>query len=430
MNIHSNYITEVFMQITYKTRLIAFTGLLAGTVMVAGCGKKTAPPPPPSPPEVGVVVIQPQRVALTTELPGRTSPHLVAEVRPQVGGIIKKRLFVEGSDVKAGQVLYQIDPAPYQAAFDSARAAEARAEANLGTLRLKEERYRDLVKIKAVSQQDYDDAHAALKQAEAELASAKAAVETARINLAYTKVTAPISGRIGRSTVTDGALVTASQPTALATVQALDSMYVDVTQSAAELLKLKQNVASGVMKKSGSVQAKLLLEDGSPYPLPGTLKFSEVTVEQSTGSVTLRAVFPNPHTTLLPGMFVRAVVEEGVNESGILVPQRGVTRNPKGEAVTMVVGAGEKAEVRPITVVRTVGENWLVSEGLKAGDRVILEGLQKARPGTPVKAVPFGSKPGAQPQPGAQPAAQQGTQPAASPQPQQPAASAPSAGKK
>jgi membrane fusion protein, multidrug efflux system len=292
-------------------------------------------------------------------------------------------------------VLYQIDPATYQAAFASAKAAEARAEANLGAVRLKEERYRDLVKIKAVSQQDYDDAHAALKQCEADLAATRAAVEAARINLAYTRVTAPISGRIGRSNVTDGALVTASQPTALATIQQLDSMYVDVTQSTAELLRLKQNLANGVMKKSGSAQAKLLMEDGSPYPLPGTLKFSEVTVDQSTGSVTLRAVFPNPRQALLPGMFVRAVLEEGINENAILVPQRGVTRNPKGEAVVMTVGAGEKAEPRPVKVVRTVGDSWLVSDGLKAGDRVILEGLQKARPGNPVKAVPFGSAPAA-----------------------------------
>jgi len=253
------------------------------------------------------------------------------------------------------------------------------------------------VKINAVSQQDYDDAHAALKQAEADVASTRAAVETARINLAYTRVTAPISGRIGRSTVTDGALVTASQPTALATIQQLDSMYVDVTQSTAELLRLKQNLANGVMQKSASARVKLLMEDGSPYPLTGTLKFSEVTVDQSTGSVILRAVFPNPKQALLPGMFVRAILEEGVNENAILIPQRGVSRNPKGDAMVMAVGAGEKVEPRTIKVVRTVGDNWLVSEGLKAGDRVILEGIQKARPGTTVKAVPFGAKPGAAP---------------------------------
>jgi membrane fusion protein (multidrug efflux system) len=324
-----------------------------------------------------------------------------------VGGIIQKRLFTEGSDVKAGQVLYQIDPATYQAAFASAKAAMARAEATLGTVRLKAERYQDLVKIKAVSQQDNDDVQAALKQAEADVAATKAAVETARINLAYTRVTAPISGRIGRSTVTEGALVTASQQAALATIQQLGSMYVDVTQSSAELLRMKQNLAKGLLKTDGATQArvKLLLEDGSAYPLSGTLKFSEVTVDQSTGSVTLRAIFPNPKQTLLPGMFVRAVVEEGISEQAILVPQRGVTRNPKGEAVVMVVGAEEKVEPRPIKVARTVGDSWLVSEGLKPGDRVILEGLQKARPGTQVKAVPFGSAPAAgAPQQAAQPA--------------------------
>lgn len=386
------------MQTTFRTTSLASIGILVASLLLSGCGKKQAPAgPPPGPPEVGVLTVQPQRVALTTELSGRTSPQQIAEVRPQVGGIVQKRLFTEGSDVKAGQALYQIDPATYQAAFASARASEARAEANLIPARLKEGRYKDLVKIKAVSQQDYDDAYAQLKQAEADVASTKAALETARINLAYTKITAPISGRIGRSTITDGALVTASQPTALATIQQLGSMYVDVTQSSSDLLKLKQNLANGVLKKSDSTRVKLLMEDGSTYPLTGTLKFSEVTVDQSTGSVTLRAVFPNPKQVLLPGMFVRAILEEGVNENAILIPQRGVTRNPKGEALVMTVGAEEKVEPRPIKVVRTVGDSWLVSDGLKAGDRVILEGLQKARPGTQVKAVPFGSAPAAAP---------------------------------
>jgi membrane fusion protein (multidrug efflux system) len=384
----------------YEIKLLGIAGLLIASMATAGCGKKTAAVPPPSgPPEVGVIVIAPQRVSLTTELPGRTSPQLIAEVRPQVSGIIQKRVFTEGSDVKAGQLLYQIDPALYQATFDSARAAQQRAEANLSTVRLKEERYRDLVKIKAVSQQDYDDAQAAFKQAEADVSATRATVETARINLAYTRVTAPISGRIGRSTVTDGALVTAGQPSVLATIQQLGAMYVDVTQSSADLLRLKQNLASGLVKNGSSTQArvKLVLEDGSAYPLPGTLKFSEVTVDQSTGSITLRAIFPNPKQTLLPGMFVRTIVEQGTTENAILVPQRGVTRNPKGEATVMVVGGEEKAEQRVIKVNRTVDDNWLVSDGLKAGDRVILEGLQRARPGTPVKAVPFGSAPAAPP---------------------------------
>jgi len=394
------------MQNTFRTTSFASIAVLAAGLMLAGCGKKQPPAgPPQGPPEVGVLTVQTQRVALTTELSGRTAPQQIAEVRPQVGGIVQKRLFTEGSDVKAGQALYQIDPATYQAAFASARASEARAEANLIPARLKEGRYKDLVKIKAVSQQDYDDAYALLKQAEADVASTKAALETARINLAYTRITAPISGRIGRSAITDGALVTASQPTALATIQQLGSMYVDVTQSSSDLLKLKQNLANGVMKKSDSTRVKLLLEDGSTYPLTGTLKFSEVTVDQSTGSVTLRAVFPNPKQALLPGMFVRAVLEEGVDENAILIPQRGVTRNPKGDAMVMTVGAEEKVEPRPIKVVRTVGDSWLVSDGLKAGDRVILEGLQKARPGTQVKAVPFGSAPAAAPAGSPQPAA-------------------------
>ncbi len=387
---------EFSMLIKRRAGKIAVVGMLTGCLVMAGCGKQGPAPAkgPGTPPEVGVIVVQPQRVALTTELSGRTSAHIIAEVRPQVGGIIQKRLFTEGSDVKADEVLYQIDPAAYQAAYNSAKAALARADANLIPIRLRAGRYEELVQINAVSKQDYDDASAALKQAEADVEAGKAAVETARINLAYTRVTAPISGRIGRSSVTNGALVTASQPAALATIQQLDPMYVDVTQSSAELLRLKQNLASGLLKSGGAAQArvKLLLEDGSAYSLPGTLKFSEVTVDQSTGSVTLRAIFPNPKQTLLPGMFVRAVMEEGFIDNAILVPQRGVTRSPDGSAMVMVVGAEEKMEPRIIKVVRTVNDNWLVSEGLKAGDRVILEGLQKARPGTPVKAVAFGGK--------------------------------------
>lgn len=393
------------MQITTRPALIVIAAILAAGLTLSGCGKKKPAAPPSGPPEVGVVTVKPERVALTSELPGRTAANLIAEVRPQVGGIIQKRLFVEGSDVKAGQILYQIDPASYQAAVASARAMLARAEANLVPLRLKAQRYQELVKIRAVSQQDTDDIGAALLQAEAEVEGAKASLDTARINLAYTSIKAPISGRIDRSTVTGGALVTANQVTALATIQQLDSMYVDVTQSTADLLKLKQNLANGVLKKSSSAKVKLRLEDGSMYPMPGTLKFSEVTVDQSTGSVTLRAIFANPKHTLLPGMFVSAILEEGVNENSILIPQRGVTRNPKGEAMVMTIGAEEKVEPRVIKVVRTVGDNWLVSEGLKAGDRVILEGLQKARPGTAVKAVPFGSAPAAPPAGAPQPAA-------------------------
>lgn len=428
------------MQITYRAQLLSVILMLGGSLALAGCGKKQQPAgPPQGPPEVGVIEIQPQRVALTTELPGRTSPYLIAEVRPQVTGIIKKRVFTEGSDVKAGQVLYQIDPATYQAAYASAKAAEARAEANVLPAKLKEERFRELVKINAVSKQDYDSAYAALKQAEADVASAKAQVESARINLAYTRVTAPISGRIGRSSVTDGALVTANQAASLATIQQLSTMYVDVTQSSSDMLKLNRSLAQGLMKrdKVGEARVKLLLEDGTPYPVTGTLKFSDVTVDQSTGSITVRAVFPNPKQTLLPGMFVRAVLEEGVNEAAILVPQRGVTRNAAGQAIVMVVGAENKVEPRPVQVARTVGDNWLVSGGLKAGDKVILEGIQKARPGTQVKVVPFqapegqggpgGAAPGASAQgaPGAKPAAPAapgtpGAKPAAPAAPAQP----------
>lgn len=368
--------------------------MLAG-LLVAGCGKKAPTAPPKAPPaEVGVVTVKPQQVALTTELPGRTSAYLVAEVRPQVSGIVQKRLFTEGGDVKEGEVLYQIDPATYQAAYASARAALSRAEASEIPVRLKTERYKELVKINAVSRQDYDDVSAQLKQAEAEIESAKAAVETARINLAYTKVKAPISGRIGRSAVTTGALVTANQTAPLSTIQRLDEVYVDVTQSASELLRLKQSLSSGRMTKDGNqTRVKLILENGTPYPLPGTLKFSDVTVDPTTGSVTLRTVFPNPKQVLLPGEYVRAVVQEGVNGEAILIPQRGVSRDPSGNATVLLVGAQEKVEPRIIKVERTVGENWLVSQGLKVGDRVILEGIQKAKPGSVVKAVAFVAKP-------------------------------------
>jgi membrane fusion protein (multidrug efflux system) len=413
------------MQTITRSALFVIIGALAGGLGLAGCGKSksAAPKGPAGPPEVGVVTIQPQRVAITTELTGRTSASLIAEVRPQVNGIIQKRVFTEGSDVKAGQVLYQIDPATYQAAFASAKAAEARADANLLPARLKEERYRELVKINAVSKQDYDNAYAALKQAEADLASAKAAVETARINLAYTKVTAPISGRIGKSAVTTGALVTANQTAPLATIQQLGSMYVDVPQSSAELLRLQQSIASGQLQRGGArARVKLILENGSPYPQEGTLTFADVTVDPTTGSVILRCVFPNPKQVLLPGMFVRAVVQEGVKDQAILVPQRGVTRNPAGNPMVMVVGAEEKVEPRVIKAERTVGDSWLVTDGLKPGDRVILEGIQKARPGTQVKAVPFGSKPaegppaaGAAPNGPAKTASQPAGKPAESP---------------
>ena len=395
------------MPTTYRRTLLVILLLLAASV--AGCNRTqaTAPPPPP-PAEVGYVTIEPRRVTLTMELPGRTSAMLVAEVRPEVGGIVRNRLFTEGADVKQGEVLYEIDPSSYEAAHASAKAALARAEANVVPRRLKAERYKELVAINAVSRQDADDADAALRQAEADVEGAKAALETARINLAHTRVRAPISGRIGRSVVTTGALVTASQPTALATIQKLDPMYVDVTQSSANLLKLREKISAGKIRKDakGAV-ARLLLEDGTPYPLSGSLKFSDVTVNPGTGSLILRTVFPNPKGILLPGMYVRAVLEEGTDERGIVVPQRGVTRDPAGKAVALVVGANDNVESRSLEVSRVVGDGWLVEKGLSAGDRVIVEGLQKAKPGAKVRPVPFGapSAPAGSPAPPSRPSA-------------------------
>jgi membrane fusion protein (multidrug efflux system) len=376
--------------------MLTFFILFGMTSMLAGCSQP-APPggPQASLPEVGVVTVSQERVALTTELPGRTSAYLMAEVRPQVGGIIQERLFTEGQDVKAGDTLYRINPAIYQAASASAKAALARAEANLNPVRYKAERYRELVDIKAVSRQDYDEAAAALKQTEADIEVQKAAVENARINLAYTDITAPISGRIGKSNLTVGALATANQGNALTTIQQIDPLYVDVIQSSAELLRLKRNIESGLIKRGGAGQAKvrLILEDGTPYPLTGILKFSDITVDSGTGSVTLRTVFPNPKQVLLPGMYVRAILEEGVNERAILVPQQGVTRDQKGNAVAMIVDGGNKVLQRILKIDRSVGDRWLVGEGLNPGDRIIVEGLQKIGPGAIVKAIPFGAKP-------------------------------------
>ena len=390
------------MTIPNISKLIVIAGLLLAGFGLSGCSEQShadAPPQAP-PPEVAVVVVEPQSVAITTELSGRTVPWLIAEVRPQVGGIIQKRLFEEGGVVKAGQTLYQIDPASYRAAYDSAQAALSRAEAQLTPTRLKAERYRELSKVNAVSQQDLDDAEAAFKLADAEVAAAKAALQTARINLDYTAVKAPITGHIGRSFVTTGALVKAEQDQSLATIQQLDPVFVDVTQSSAELLRLKRELASGALKGAAAGQAKvrLQLEDGTDYGQPGNFKFSDVTVNPSTGSVTLRTVFPNPEEILLPGMYVRAILEEGTLEQAILVPQRGVSRDPAGNALVMLVNAEEKVEPRVIQVLRTIDDSWLVSDGLKPGDRVILEGFQRARPGTLVKAVPFGA-PAADPQP-------------------------------
>lgn len=393
------------MNIPNLSKLIVIAGLLLVGFSLSGCSEQNsaAAPPQAPPPEVAVVVVEPQSVAIMTELSGRTAPWLIAEVRPQVGGIIQQRLFEEGGVVKAGQTLYQIDPASYRAAYDSARAALDRVDAQLTPARLKAERYRELSKINAVSQQDLDDAEAAFKLAEAEVAAAKAVLQVARINLDYTVVKAPITGRIGRSLVTTGALVKAEQDQSLATIQQLDPVYVDVTQSSTELLRLKRELASGALKGAAAGQAKVRLqfEDGSDYERAGSFQFSDVTVNPSTGSVTLRTVFPNPDELLLPGMYVRANIEEGTMEQAILVPQRGVSRDPAGNALVMLVGAEDKVEPRVIQVARTIDDSWLVSDGLKPGDRVILEGFQRARPGTVVKAVPFGA-PAADPPPAAE----------------------------
>lgn len=349
---------------------ILVTGLIFG-----GCAEKTGGPAPM--PEIAVVTIQPKPAVMTTELPGRTAAYLIAEVRPQVGGIIKNRLFKEGSNVRAGQTLFQIDSALYQAAL-------ARSEANLMAIQLRADRLRELLADKAVSQQECDDAAAALKQTQAD-------IQMARINLKYTTITAPISGRIGKSSVTVGALVTSNQPTALATIQQMDPMYVDVTQSTTDILRLRNQLQKGQLHQKSKNQQKvrLLMDDGTEYPLKGTLQFRDVTVDPTTGSVILRIIFPNPKGVLLPGMFVRAVVQEGISKKAILVPQQAVTRDPKGNPLTLIVDEQEKVQQRQLTLDRAIGDAWLVLSGLAEGERVIVEGALKVKPGMPVKAVAF-----------------------------------------
>ncbi len=366
-------------------------GLLTSAAALAvGCGR---PPDaaPRGPAEVGTVTLRFERAVLTTELPGRTCAFRIAEIRPQVSGIIVERAFVEGSDVSAGGLLYRIDPAPYQAAYEQAKAALAMAEANLPALRSRAERMKEAEAIHAVGRQDYDDAAAALLRGAAAIEASRAAAESARINLEYTPIKSPISGRIGRSSVTQGALVTAYQPVPLAVVQQLDPIYVDVTQASADLLRLRRALGSGRLTKGGEDRGKvrLLLEDGTPYPLPGTLEFRDVTVDPTTGSVTLRMVFPNPDHVLLPGMFVRAIVEEGADERSLLVPQQGVGRDPKGTPFAWIVSSGGKVERRDLRLDRAIGDRWLVAEGLTEGDVLVVEGLQRIRPGDPVRAVPF-----------------------------------------
>jgi membrane fusion protein (multidrug efflux system) len=372
------------MVFTTENRILQ--GLLLGAIglLAAGCVQHAAPTPPK--PAVTVVDLHVGPVSLTTELPGRTSAYRVAEVRPQVNGVVLKRLFKEGDLVAAGQQLYQIDPAPYEATLESARATLAHARAAVTAAKLTTERYTSLVEAHAVSRQDYDNAVATLQQDEADVTSGQAAVRAAEINLAYTKVYSPISGRSGRSSVTEGALVTVNQATSLVTITQLDPMYVDLTQPTTTLVRLKRELAAGQIRHVDGDQApaKLLLEDGTPYEFSGTLQFSEVTVDQGTGSVTLRALFPNSQGLLLPGMFVRATIEEGVREAAILAPQQGITHAPDGTATALVVGANDTVEKRNVELDRALGDRWVVTRGLAAGERLIVAGKQKVKPGMQV----------------------------------------------
>ncbi|EFK10731.1 Multidrug resistance protein MexA [delta proteobacterium NaphS2] len=416
--------------------------VLLTVFLLAGCDRSSQPPRPSTLPEVSYVTVQPQKIMLTTELPGRTASFRVAEIRPQVSGLIQKRLFTEGSDVKAGQVLYQIDPAPFQAALDNATANlsvmrnsadQARAalkasiaqvtqqQATLALAKTNRRRFEDAFKDKVVStsqrdqaETDADVAEATMRAAEAKVESdrealevakaaihqAEAMVKTARINLGYCRVTAPVSGRIGKSNVTEGAIVTAYQAVPLATIQQLDPIYVDAPQSTTELLRLKRRLEEGRISQNGSEQNKvnLILEDGTTYPLEGILQFSDVTVDPTTGSVIVRVVVPNPKGVLLPGMFIRAVIKEGFNEQAIFVPQQGVSRDQKGNPYALVVDAEGKVGLHMLTLERAMGDRWLVSAGLAPGDRVIVEGLQMLRPGTSVKAVPFIKEDGVTPE--------------------------------
>ena len=373
-----------------RNRLVHNPALLLVPIalVLAACGSRQ-PSAPPVATEVGVVTLVPRTVSITDELSGRTSACRVAEVRPQVSGIVQKRLFTEGSEVKAGQQLLQIDPSTYRAALGSAQAALKRAEARLVTATLLEGRYRPLMEANVVSKQDYDDAVAARTQAEADVAAARAQVEAAEIDLTYTRVLSPISGRIGRALVTEGALVTKEQDEPVATVQQLDPIYVDITQSSVEMLRLRRQVASGVLQKDERNQAEvsLTLEDGSEYAERGRLQFSEVSVDPGTGAVFLRAIFPNPRRELLPGMFVRAQLTQGVRRDALLVPQRGVMRNQRGEATVLVVGEDNKVAERVVEADRVIGGDWLIAAGLAPQERVVVDGLQKIRPGAEVRAV-------------------------------------------
>ncbi|MDQ3366084.1 MAG: efflux RND transporter periplasmic adaptor subunit [Myxococcota bacterium] len=365
--------------------------VLTSVVLLVACKEDAKPPAarPTGPTEVGVVTITPQAITLTKELPGRTSAVRVAEVRARVNGIVQQRMFAEGSDVKAGQPLFRIDPAPYQAALDSARAQVAKAEASVSATKSLADRYTQLIESKAVSQQEYDDAIARFRSAQADVAAARAAVKTASINLGFTTVTAPLAGRIGRAEVTEGAYVQQTGATLLATIQQLDRVYVDLTWSSSEAFRLRRAIESGeVTSEAGQAKVTLVLEDGRDYGTLGTMQFTDVTVDPTTGSISLRAVFPNAKRELLPGMFVRARIEEGTKADALLVPQKGVTRDQTGRATAMVVTPANKVERRQLVTDRAIGDAWLVTDGIKPGDQVVVEGLQKIRPGADVKPVP------------------------------------------
>lgn len=359
--------------------------VLSGGLALSGCNDEQKGGGERPAPEVGIVTLKAEPLTIKTELPGRTSSYRVAEVRPQVNGIILKRNYKEGSDVEAGTSLYQIDPAPYQATLDSAKAELAKAQANANLAGLTVKRYKPLLGTNYISQQDYDQATSTYAQALAAIKAAEAAVESARINLNYTKVTAPISGRTGKSNVTEGALVSTGQTTALMRVQQLDPIYVDVTQSSEDFLRLRNEIEKGSLQKEpGKAPVSLFINNGQEYAQKGTLEFSDVTVDETTGSITMRAQFPNPNKELMPGMFVRAILEDGIVEKAIVIPQQGLSRTPQGDAQVMVVGAENKVEVRKVKTAQAIGNKWLISDGLQAGDRVIVIGLQKIKPGVVV----------------------------------------------
>ena len=366
--------------------------LIASTLALAACSSKDAAPAQAAPTPVTVVTLNSEPVTLTRELAGRAEASQQAEVRPQVSGIVERLLFTEGGSVRAGQPLYQLDQTAYRADAGSAQAAVARAQTALTNARQKAERTAELARTQMVSRQDNDNAQAALRQAQAELRAAQAGLQGANVPLGFTRVSAPISGRIGRSSVTRGALVTASQAAPLAVIQTLDPMYVEVSQSSAELLQLRREIAAGSLQGTDEVPVNITLEDGSAYPQQGKLSFAEAMVDPATGAVALRVVVPNPDQLLLPGMFVRATIANARRQDAILAPQQGITRNAKGDATAMVVGADGKVAQREVVVSRAIGNKWLVESGLKAGDKLIIEGLQKIAPGAPVNATEAGSQ--------------------------------------